>query len=97
VAFAGHCDVIGFDINAVRIAELRQGCDHTREVEPHALRNAKVRYTDDPGELARVGAFIITVPTPIDSHRNPDLRPYAANVFLLLMRFFTSSAAGFSG
>jgi UDP-N-acetyl-D-galactosamine dehydrogenase len=75
VAFAGHCEVIGFDINAVRIEELRKGHDHTREVEVHVLRNAKIHYTDDPGELAKAGIFIVTVPTPIDSHRNPDLRP----------------------
>ena len=75
VAFAGHCDVIGFDVNAARIEELREGRDHTREVEAAALRNAKIRYTSDPGELAEAGVILVAVPTPIDAHRNPDLRP----------------------
>ena len=75
VAFAGHCDVIGFDINAARIEELRNGRDHTREVEAAVLRDARIHYTNDPGELARAGVIIVAVPTPIDSHRNPDLRP----------------------
>ena len=75
VAFAGHCDVIGFDINAARIAELREGRDHTREVEAAVLRKANIRYTADPAELAEAGVIIVAVPTPIDSHRNPDLRP----------------------
>ena len=75
VAFAGHCDVIGFDINATRIEELRTGHDHTCEVETAALRDAKIRYTNDPKELAKAGVILIAVPTPIDSHRNPDLRP----------------------
>ncbi|MCL1985557.1 MAG: nucleotide sugar dehydrogenase [Betaproteobacteria bacterium] len=75
VAFAEHCEVIGFDINAARVEELRKGHDHTREVEDAVLRNAKIHYTHTPGELAKAGVFIIAVPTPIDSHRNPDLRP----------------------
>ena len=75
VAFAGHCDVIGFDINAARIEELRKGHDHTREVESAVLRDAHIRYTHDPEELAKAGVIIVAVPTPIDSHRNPDLRP----------------------
>jgi UDP-N-acetyl-D-galactosamine dehydrogenase len=75
VAFAGHCDVVGFDINAARVEELRAGRDHTREVEAAVLREAGIRYTNDPRELAGAGAIIVAVPTPIDAHRNPDLRP----------------------
>jgi len=75
VAFAEHYDVIGFDINVLRIEELRRGHDHTREVKDTVLRKAIIRYTNDPGELAQAGVIIIAVPTPIDSHRNPDLRP----------------------
>ena len=75
VAFAGHCDVIGFDVNAARIEELRKGNDHTREVEAAVLRDAKIRFTCNPRELAEAGVVIVAVPTPIDPHRNPDLRP----------------------
>ena len=75
VAFAGHCDVIGFDVNAARIEELRGGRDHTREVEAAVLHDAKIRYTADPGDLAKAGVIIVAVPTPIDARRSPNLRP----------------------
>jgi UDP-N-acetyl-D-glucosamine/UDP-N-acetyl-D-galactosamine dehydrogenase len=65
--------VIGFDIDAGRIAELRAGGDRTREVEPHDLRHATLTFTSDPADIARADFFIVTVPTPIDQARRPDL------------------------
>ena len=65
--------VIGFDIDQGRIAELRSGCDHTREVEPHDLGHPGLRFTSDPAELAGADFYIVTVPTPIDQARRPDL------------------------
>jgi UDP-N-acetyl-D-glucosamine/UDP-N-acetyl-D-galactosamine dehydrogenase len=65
--------VIGFDINTARISELRAGRDRTREVEPKDLAVAKVVFTSDPGELSAADFFIVTVPTPIDQARRPDL------------------------
>ncbi|MDR0816468.1 MAG: nucleotide sugar dehydrogenase [Desulfovibrio sp.] len=75
VALSRYADVLGFDISQHRIAELRLGHDHTREVGKEALAAATVRYTVDPAELNRAGVIIIAVPTPIDNHRSPDLTP----------------------
>ena len=75
VALSHHFDVIGFDINARRIAELESGQDHTNEVSPEKLAAARVRYTADPAALRDAAVIIVAVPTPIDDHRNPDLTP----------------------
>ena len=74
VAFARQgTEVIGFDIDATRIAELRTGCDRTHEVDAGDLRHAALHLTDDPAKLAAADFFIVTVPTPIDNARRPDL------------------------
>lgn len=87
LAFARKYAVIGFDINRKRIAELRQGTDHTLEADPEQLRTADIEYSDDPDVLARAGVIIIAVPTPIDSHRNPDLEPVIGASTLVGARF----------
>ena len=66
-------NVLGFDIDPIRVAELRKGIDHTNEVEPAELLVASLRFTDDPAELGAADFFIVTVPTPIDAARRPDL------------------------
>ena len=74
VAFArSGTPVIGFDIDRRRIEELRAGHDRTREVESSALTQAPVAYEADPGPLKGADFFIVTVPTPIDTARRPDL------------------------
>jgi UDP-N-acetyl-D-glucosamine/UDP-N-acetyl-D-galactosamine dehydrogenase len=74
VAFArSGTPVIGFDINRKRIDELRSGHDRTREVEPADLKQSMLRYEIDPGGLTEANFYIVTVPTPIDSARWPDL------------------------
>ncbi len=75
VALAKHYKVIGFDINEARVKELIAGDDRTWEVEPEALKAAPVEYTCDPQRLGEAGVIIVAVPTPIDGHRNPDLKP----------------------
>jgi UDP-N-acetyl-D-galactosamine dehydrogenase len=65
--------VIGFDIDPARISELKAGRDRTREVEPHDLRHPRLRFTSDRAELSAADFFIVTVPTPIDEARRPDL------------------------
>jgi UDP-N-acetyl-D-glucosamine/UDP-N-acetyl-D-galactosamine dehydrogenase len=65
--------VIGFDIDTTRISELKAGRDRTREVEPDDLAGSNVVLTSDPGELSAADFFIVTVPTPIDQARRPDL------------------------
>jgi UDP-N-acetyl-D-glucosamine/UDP-N-acetyl-D-galactosamine dehydrogenase len=74
VAFGRHgTSVIGFDIDAGRIRELESGCDRTREVESHDLNHPTLSFTSDPARLAAADFFIVTVPTPIDQARRPDL------------------------
>jgi UDP-N-acetyl-D-galactosamine dehydrogenase len=69
----GQGTVLGFDINPRRIELLRQGRDHTGEVEPDALRSALVRYSADPADLLNKDIYIVTVPTPVDENNKPDL------------------------
>lgn len=64
---------IGFDVNTRRIAQLTVGNDVTREVEPEELAQAQIHFCATPEELAKADFFIVTVPTPIDSARRPDL------------------------
>ncbi|MBQ7607886.1 MAG: nucleotide sugar dehydrogenase [Desulfovibrionaceae bacterium] len=75
IELAKHFDVIGFDIKEKRVAELRAGHDNTNEVSDQELGATKALLTSDPEALAKAGVLIVAVPTPIDSHRNPDLRP----------------------
>jgi len=67
--------VIGFDISQRRVAALRAAKDTTGEVTEAALRETTLRLTDDPEELAKASFLIVTVPTPIDAERRPDLAP----------------------
>jgi len=74
VAFArSGVPVIGFDIDAERIAELAAGHDRTREVEPAELRLSSLTLTTDAGKLRDGDFHIVTVPTPIDAANRPDL------------------------
>ncbi len=74
VAFArGSRPVIGFDIDKTRIVELRDGRDRTREVEAAELCLPTLVFTDEAVRLASADFFIVTVPTPIDDARKPDL------------------------
>ena len=68
--------VIGFDINGQRLAELRQGIDRTHETSSEALEAAALlEFSSDPALLAEADVFVVTVPTPIDSAKRPDLTP----------------------
>jgi UDP-N-acetyl-D-galactosamine dehydrogenase len=76
VEFGKHRAVIGFDINQTRISELKAGRDHTRETSPEELALAEgLTVTSDVSALEAVTIFIVTVPTPIDAHKRPDLTP----------------------
>jgi UDP-N-acetyl-D-glucosamine/UDP-N-acetyl-D-galactosamine dehydrogenase len=66
---------IGFDIAESRIALLREGIDRTGEVAADELGRSALTLTTDPADLAGADFFIITVPTPIDDQRRPDLGP----------------------
>ena len=66
----------GLDISASRVAELQSGRDSTLEVEPDELKQAtQLSYNSDPQALADCNFYIVTVPTPIDSAKRPDLSP----------------------
>jgi UDP-N-acetyl-D-galactosamine dehydrogenase len=76
VEFAKQRKVVGFDINTARIGELRTGQDKTLEVDAEELAEAKhLSFTDQLNDLADCTIFIVTVPTPIDAHKRPDLTP----------------------
>lgn len=76
VEFGKVLDVVGFDINKERIEELRQGHDRTREVAPDELKlSIRLKFSSSTEDLNGVNHFIVTVPTPIDEFKNPDLRP----------------------
>src|SRR5690606_25747613 len=76
VEFGKRRPVLGFDINARRIEELREGRDHTLEVEPDELKSAaQLRFSAEAEALAEANVFIVTVPTPIDQYKQPDLTP----------------------
>jgi UDP-N-acetyl-D-glucosamine/UDP-N-acetyl-D-galactosamine dehydrogenase len=76
VEFGRHFRTLGFDIKAGRIRELRSGRDSTLECSSEELRAAKqLSFSDDLAQLRRCRVFIVTVPTPIDEYKRPDLSP----------------------
>ena len=88
VEFAKKYKVIGFDINNSRVDELKTGNDHTLEVSPADLKKVLVSKAEindsaingllpsaDVSDIASANIYIVTVPTPIDEHKRPDLRP----------------------
>ncbi|GAB3053941.1 nucleotide sugar dehydrogenase [Stenotrophomonas tumulicola] len=79
VAFGRLFPTLGFDIDAQRVAELRGGHDRTLETEEAELAGATFLHcTSDAAELADCNIYIVTVPTPIDAHEQPDLGPLRA-------------------
>jgi UDP-N-acetyl-D-galactosamine dehydrogenase len=76
VGFGRQLPTLGFDINQARIAELRQFRDHTLEVAPEELEaTPQLSFSADAADLASCNVFIVTVPTPIDDAKRPDLTP----------------------
>ena len=76
VEFGKKRSVIGFDINQKRINELKEGSDHTLETEPEELQAAQhLSFSTDLADLKQCNCYIVTVPTPIDKHNQPDLTP----------------------
>ncbi|MGD8393930.1 MAG: nucleotide sugar dehydrogenase [Candidatus Eiseniibacteriota bacterium] len=75
VAFGRRCKVIGFDISAQRIDELRRGIDRTGELSAEDLEQVRIEFSSDPEALRDAAFHIVAVPTPIDASRKPDLRP----------------------
>src|SRR5438105_15844787 len=87
--------VVGFDISQQRVAALRNARDTTGEVTEAALRGTRLRFTDDPGTLDEASFFIVTVPTPIDAERRPDLSPLESACALIGPHLRTGSVVVF--
>jgi len=76
VEFGKQIKTIGFDIDCSRIKALQSGYDKTLEVDENELKEAaKLSYTSNDDDIAVANVYIVTVPTPIDKHKNPDLSP----------------------
>lgn len=74
-AFGHKVDVLGFDIDERKMAQLRDGFDATGELSSEQLAATTIDYTTDPTRLKEARFHIVTVPTPIDDNNKPDLRP----------------------
>jgi UDP-N-acetyl-D-galactosamine dehydrogenase len=76
VEFGKIYPTLGFDIDSSRIAELNRGYDRTQEVSDAQLKaSTQLRFSSDRSDLAKCNTFIVTVPTPIDHFKKPDLSP----------------------
>jgi UDP-N-acetyl-D-galactosamine dehydrogenase len=76
VEFGKQFPVVGFDCNPRRVQEISNGQDHTLETSPEQLRAARhLSCSTDPADLRDIDFFIVTVPTPVDEFKNPDIRP----------------------
>lgn len=75
LAFGKFGQVIGFDINSQRIAQLKAGIDITHETNHEALQHNNILFTTHAADLKQADFFIIAVPTPVDQAKNPDLFP----------------------
>lgn len=74
--FGRFYETVGFDINEKRLAELRKGIDRTLEVETEKLKESvKLSYTSSIEDIKNCHIYIVTVPTPINEHKQPDLTP----------------------
>lgn len=75
VCFARKFEVLGFDIDRERISELESNHDRTREVSQSTLEESSLSFSCEEKDLQSADVIIVTVPTPIDEHKQPDLRP----------------------
>lgn len=75
VAFAACADVIGFDLNAKKIEQYKNGIDPTQEVGDEAVKAARIDFTCDAAKLSEVKFHIVAVPTPINQDHTPNLLP----------------------
>src|SRR3990167_2030629 len=86
IAMAEKFDVIAYDKNPQRVAELNQGHDKTGEISDAQLQRSTVKITTDPNLLSTADFYIITVPTPIDASKRPDLS-FLLNASRLVARY----------
>src|ERR1043165_4403482 len=75
LAFARKISVVGFDINPQRIAMMKKGIDPSNELSKESFESCDIEFTYDLNELRKANFFIVCVPTPVDDHSVPDLKP----------------------
>jgi UDP-N-acetyl-D-galactosamine dehydrogenase len=75
LAFAKKVKVIGFDINEKRVAMMKKGIDPSQELPKEAFKGCDIEFTASLADLRKANFFIVAVPTPIDEHNLPDLKP----------------------
>ena len=76
IEFGKKYPTIGFDINVNRIDDLKKGIDHTNEASPEKLRSAsQLTFSSDINDIKESNTYIVTVPTPVDEFKTPDLNP----------------------
>ncbi len=73
--FASKIEVIGFDINEERLDKMRKGIDPSGELSTEQFKDKSIEFTSSLDKLKEASFFIVTVPTPIDEHNLPDLKP----------------------
>ncbi len=76
VAFGARYETVGFDINCDRVSDLQRGIDHTREVNAAEMASAtRLGFTTELKDIAHCNIFVVTVPTPVTAHKQPNLYP----------------------
>ena len=75
LAFAKKISVVGFDINKERIDMMREGVDPSDELDKSEFENSDIEFTTSTEVLSQANFYIVAVPTPIDQHKQPDLKP----------------------
>src|ERR1044072_779042 len=78
LAFAKKIRVIGFDINEERVAMMKKGIDPSNELPKKEFAHSDITFTNKLEDLKKASFFIVAVPTPIDEHNLPDLKPLIA-------------------
>ncbi|HQE53443.1 nucleotide sugar dehydrogenase, partial [Tenuifilum sp.] len=76
--FARKLSVIGFDIKPERVELMKKGIDPSRELEPEAFKGCDIEFTSNIDDLRKAKFYVVAVPTPIDEHNLPDLKPLLA-------------------
>ncbi|RMG76209.1 MAG: nucleotide sugar dehydrogenase [Bacteroidetes bacterium] len=75
LVFAKKFSVIGFDISQPRVDLMKKGIDPSKELDSDAFKNKDIVFTTNPEDLKKAHFFVVAVPTPIDEHKNPNLKP----------------------
>jgi UDP-N-acetyl-D-galactosamine dehydrogenase len=78
IEFSKKYPTVGFDLNEERIKQLKEDIDKTLEVDEKELNEANITYTTEVKNIVDCNTYIITVPTPVDKHNNPDMEPLAS-------------------